>query len=237
MFGKHNSFQMVYFAEVTKGFPGEILRLRREALKLTTRDVGRAAGVSHASIGQYERGDANLGNARSTTLKGIAYALNWTLAELQKETGLDLGLEPVELIGGEGWQGLSVDDHALQMGFHLAPIIGQASAGSPEMYPVPNHVWRRGTQVLEITGHSMTTGDPDSLRDGDWVFVDSNQTQLQDGKVYVIEIIGNGMTVKRARKLNGEWFLMSDNPEYSSLKVDEARIIGNVYDAVGRRRV
>lgn len=230
---QHSSVQMLYLSDMAEEFPGEKLRARRDKLKLSTRQVARMAGVSQAAVGQYERGDVDLQNARIATLKGLAEALGWSLADMQQETGVNFGFEPVDLILSQ----VPVDDHALAMGFHLAPIIGQASAGNPEMYPVPNHVWRRGTRVLEITGHSMTTGDPDSLRDGDWVFVDSNQTQLQDGKVFVIEIIGNGMTVKRARKISGEWFLMSDNPEYPSLTVDEARIIGNVYDAVGRRRV
>lgn len=85
----------------------------------------------------------------------------------------------------------------------------------------------------------MTTADPDSLKNGDIVLVDTGLHSLMEGKIFVVEIIGDGYCIKRARKLGGRWWLMSDNPDpqYAPLQPKEARIIGLVYDAFGRRRV
>jgi SOS-response transcriptional repressor LexA len=51
----------------------------------------------------------------------------------------------------------------------------------------------------------MDDGTERAIRDGDLVLVDTNLTELHPGKVYVVEILGDGLTVKEARQLGGEW--------------------------------
>ena len=76
---------------------------------------------------------------------------------------------------------------------------------------------------------------PDDIRDGDYLLVDRNLATLNDGKIYVVEIQGDGFSVKRARKLNGSWYLVSDNPTYESFRANQIRVIGQVFQALGQR--
>ena len=237
--------QKVGFVMGTKPAWANRIRTRRAELdnKSQLEIEAETDGVLYQRLmSRIENGTKNPIELEVSQFAAFLQSLKWTVDDFIRETGLEVPLIfPVLIAEAEQNRinafGLAVNDHALPVGFHLAPIIGVASGGNPEAYPVPSNIWRRGTRVFEITGDSMTTGDPDSLRDGDWVYVDSFQTQLLDNKMFCVEVIGNGYTVKRARRLNGAWFLMSDNPLHASLKPDEARVIGQVYDAVGRRKV
>jgi repressor LexA len=120
--------------------------------------------------------------------------------------------------------------------FRIAPMIGLAQAGKPtEYYPVPRTIYRPGMVVYQVSGNSMTTGNSDSLRDGDFVFCDTSLNELVEGKVYVVEVVGDGIAVKRARRLDNKWYLVSDNPEHESFNASDVRVIGQVYRAVGER--
>lgn len=207
---------MGYLLLMPNEWPGEILRNRREALKLSTRAVARLAGVSQAAIGQYERGDANLANARASTLKGLSFALEWSLEDLQKITGIDFGLQETDFH----------PDRALPIGYFMMPLIGQAQGGSTETYPVPNGIKRRpGTRAFIVSGDSMAP----TIQDGDALLVDTNMTNIQKGKVYVLEVIGNGFCVKRVREIDGAWILDSDNPAHGLYRPEEVNIVGQVY--------
>lgn len=130
-----------------------------------------------------------------------------------------------------------VEPQTYMKNYRLAPIIGAANAGKPYDYPVPSEIYRPNMVILQVAGESMTTLAPDSLRDGDWLMVDTTVKSLKENELFVLEIIGDGYTVKRARKLNGDWLLMSDNPEYPILKQSEVSIIGIVFEAIGKRHI
>ncbi len=197
----------------------EALAQRRKALKMTQEDVAAATteAVSQGTVSDLERGRVHPFKLETGRMIALASALKWTFSEFQRATGLSFGntIEPRE-------------DKASLVGFHLVPIIGVAEAGFPETYPVPNRLKRPGTRVFQVHGESMNGGNKPIL-DGDHLLVDINQTDLQEGKVFVIEIIGNGHCVKRARNRKGEWWLESDNTEFASYAPEEAVIFGRVY--------
>lgn len=49
----------------------------------------------------------------------------------------------------------------------------------------------------------------DGIRDGDRVLVDTSITDPENGEVYLIKIIGDGMPVKRLRRVGHEWLFLS----------------------------
>ncbi len=109
------------------------------------------------------------------------------------------------------------------------PVLGVAAGGKPYEYPVPRSLWRPGGAVFMVEGNSMDDGTERAIRDGDMVLVDTTLTHLQTGKLYVLEIIGDGYTIKQARKLNGEWVWLPFNPEHPALHPKEVRVVGQVY--------
>lgn len=78
----------------------------------------------------------------------------------------------------------------------------------------------------------MTAADGSGIHNGDWVLVDAGLTKPNNGKVFLLEIIGDGTTVKRLRQVGNEWVFMSDNPRGESWTEDQVQIIGEVYGRV-----
>jgi repressor LexA len=196
------------------------IKRRREEIGITQEELALRAVVSPSLITKIERGAHPVSKMSLENLFKIIAALGWSIDGFEKETSIEIPFSSPEVEFS---------------GFTLAPILGIASAGRPFDYPVPIEVYRRGMAVYQVQGNSMNTGTPDSLQDGDYLLIDRNITSFQDGKVYVVEVIGDGMTVKRARKLNGTWYLMADNPAHESFKVNEIRVVGQVYQALGKR--
>jgi repressor LexA len=111
----------------------------------------------------------------------------------------------------------------------MMPVLGVAAGGKPFEYPVPAELWRPNGVVFIVDGDSMDDGTERAIKDGEMLLVDTSLTDLQSGKLYVVEIIGDGYTVKEARRINGEWVLLPWNPNHPVLKPHEARVVGQVY--------
>lgn len=198
---------------------GDRLKKLREERGLSVRDVAKRSegGVGHAYVGNIENGYSSWEGASLRIIKGIARAFDMHVTELIKE--VEGKAKPIETL------------------YRQVPILGYAEAGQPFDYPVPTEIYRPGMAVFQVKGDSMDTGSPDSIRDSDYVFVDRSISDLQDGKVYVIHIEAEGYTVKRARKLNGSFYLTSDNADYPSFKPRDGKVIGLVFCAFGQKSV
>ncbi len=64
-------------------------RERREELGLSQVSVAEAAGMRYQALARIERGEAD--NPTLKTLRALAAALSWTVAELIGETRIDSG--------------------------------------------------------------------------------------------------------------------------------------------------
>ena len=97
---------------------------------------------------------------------------------------------------------------------------------------------RPGAVAFEVHGDSMDDGTPDAIRDGDLVLVDASLTDLAPGKVYLVELPGQGLMVKRLRRVGDALWFMSDNPINGSFPAEDAvRVVGQVYGKVSFGRV
>ncbi len=150
-------------------------------------------------------------------------ALEWGLQSFAEETGLDIP------------HSLYSQADVLPADVKFVPILGAAMGGKPYEYPIPRSLYRPGSAVYEVQGDSMDDGTERAIREGDLVLVDTTLTTLRPGKVYVVEIIGDGLTVKEARQIDGEWLFFPWNPHHRPLRGDEVRVLGEVY-AVSRNR-
>ncbi len=80
--------------------------------------------------------------------------------------------------------------------------------------PVRKDLVRGGrTRKLQVEGDSMAIGSDGGIRDENWVLVDTNLIDPSNGRVFLLEIVGDGMTVKRLRRVNDTWLFLSDNPD------------------------
>lgn len=72
------------------------------------------------------------------------------------------------------------------------------------------------TFFVRVSGDSMTGA---GINNNDILIVDRS-LELADGKI-IIAILNGELTVKRYRKINGESFLMAENPKYKPIEVGE----------------
>ncbi len=72
---------------------GDALRERRTSAVVNKRqeDVALDANISQKLVSQIERGEQDLRTSGLNTILGLLRALQWTLADLQQATGIDLG--------------------------------------------------------------------------------------------------------------------------------------------------
>ena len=82
----------------------------------------------------------------------------------------------------------------------------------------------RHCHIISVRGDSM---DP-TLPNGSQVIVDRNRKELRPGRIYVMRT-EEGLVVKRVKRNAQGWWLMSDNPAWAPLLLnEETDIIGEV---------
>ncbi len=86
--------------------------------------------------------------------------------------------------------------------------------------------WARPERLrcARVSGDSMAP----TIGDGDLVVLDAGRTEPLDGQVFGVHT-GEGLVVKRLRRVDDSWHLESDNPAHESTRVTgEERILGQV---------
>lgn len=79
------------------------------------------------------------------------------------------------------------------------------------------HVSERNAVLMDIRGDSM---EP-LLKDGDTILIDQSDTQILDGKIYVVTL-GDELRVKRVQKSMRGYVLRSENPRYADIQIEGA---------------
>jgi repressor LexA len=213
--------------------PAVSIKRRLKQLGLSQADFSKRLGKSPGWAAarffpDVERAVRYLAYMEPHTLNRMLSVLRWTPEEFSEATGLEVPfVRPAKEQPGEAYV--------------VLPVIGTAAAGPPwptvEHIAVPKGVLRAGTLVFRVDGDSMDTGDDRGIKDGDYVLVDPNLTDLRDGRVYLVEIVGDGLAVKRAKKAGKGWVFISDNPAGPVLTPSEARVVGQVYRKISIQEV
>jgi repressor LexA len=244
----------------------QALFIRRHELGLSQEDVANTAGsISQRTVSELERGKYSPDKLTAARAAALARALKWTLVDLQVATGVDFGLSPSEQLKdffGTHFPGFnnSAADSASTPPYIpstvreipevvLMPVYSLASAGIPmqdaepldyDPIAMPRDQWHPALMLFLAEGDSMSDGQEDSIRSGDILHVDMRDTDPTEGRVMVVQIPGQGVTVKRVRMLGGAYWLFSDNPDqrkYPPFQADEAKILGGVHELTRKVKV
>ena len=128
--------------------------------------------------------------------------------------------------------------------FVTVPVYGQVPAGDPELahdalidvrHIDPNMVrWIPGDAArnsfwLQVRGDSMheQTDDGGGLTDGDLILV-CRDVACSDGEIGVVRLPDGGAAVKRIYRRDDRLLLVSSNPSYPPIELDEAYFVGAV---------
>ncbi len=208
-----------------------VIRARRQELGLSQEQVAGDSGdvLNQTAVSRIERGLVHpTKDLSASELDGLLRALRWSPEEFTEATGLEVPI--VYRPSGEPREGVV-----------WMPVVAAGTAGCPwpqeGVLPVPREIVRPGSILIRVNGDSMDSGEEDALKDGDLVLVDRNLRDLRDGKVYALEIVGDGIAIKRARKTRRGWIFVSDNPAGPILEPDEVRVLGEVYRRISIREV
>lgn len=190
------------------------------------------AKFSQQTLSRWEsdRTGAIIAASSPARIRSLARVLQWTLEEFSTKVG----------VPAVGWELVAPRDDAaptrLVGGLVIVPVVGLANGGRPSEYglPVePSLVRGDNTRAFQVEGDSMANAAGGGIRDGNWVLVDTSLTTPVNGRVFLLEIIGDGMTVKRLRRVGDAWIFMSDNPAVGeSWREDQVAIVGQVYGRV-----
>ena len=77
------------------------------------------------------------------------------------------------------------------------------------------HVSERNSVLMDVRGDSM---EP-LLKDGDTLLLDQSDTEILDGRIYVVTL-GDELRVKRIQKGFKGYILRSENPRYADITVE-----------------
>ena len=208
------------------------IRVRRKQVGLSQDDLAAKLGLSQSAIVKVEKGATDISKWPWQRLEALRRALQWTPEEFAEATGIQLP----NFQSAPNVQ----NPPTLPSGYTMIPVVGAANGGRPVEYTVPirEDIMRPAAVAFEVQGDSMDDGSAEAIRNGDLVLVDTSLTDLVPGKVYLVELPGQGLMVKRLRRVGDALWFMSDNPVNGSFPAEDAvRVVGQVYGKISYGRV
>ena len=192
----------------------DLIRTRPTQLGKTLEDIGKAVGVSKATVQRWESGEIK--NLRRDRIARLAAALEVTSESIVMD-------QPTE---GVSHTGIKI------------PVLGYVRAGipieavqeildyeeiTPEMAAQGEHF------ALQVTGNSM---EP-RFQEGDVVIV-RRQPDVDDGNIAVVLVDGNDATVKTVRKHKNGISLVAMNPSYTPMFFTNDEILELPVSIIGK---
>lgn len=177
------------------------IKLAREDLKLTKRELAKRLGVHESSINKYEKGLVDIPLSKISELSRVlnvteAYLMGW---EEEKKQGLKI------------------------------PVLGTVAAGIPisaiedilDYEEVPQSWENQGEFFgLRIKGDSM---EP-RMESGDVVIV-KQQSDANSGDTVIVLVNGDDATCKKLQKTDNGIMLVSTNPKYPPMFYSNEEIV------------
>lgn len=218
----------------------ERIKIVREALGESQKDMAKAIGISLPALQGYEAGKSFPGGKVLESLVKRGFNANWLLTgegEMKRGEGTYPLVEGIKTADATG---------ELGVGFVQIPRYKvAASAGGGSMIhseQIVDHLsfradWVRNAlgvpvsslALINVTGDSM---EP-TLSEGDLILIDMSYQGVKDNAVYVLSLNGALLVKRIQHKLDGSVIVKSDNAIYEperigSEAVDSLNVIGRV---------
>nr|WP_195282578.1 S24 family peptidase [Harryflintia acetispora] len=191
----------------------DLIRTRRTQLGKTLEEIGKAVGVSKATVQRWESGEIK--NLRRDRIARLAAALEVTPESIvmdQPVEGAHTGIKIPVL----GYVRAGIPIEAVQEILDYEEI-------TPEMAAQGEHF------ALQVTGNSM---EP-RFQEGDVVIV-RRQPDVDDGNIAVVLVDGNDATVKTVRKHKNGISLVAMNPSYTPMFFTNDEILELPVSIIGK---
>ena len=213
------SISIIDSMEITKETLKKLKEIRKQK-GLSSDKLGELVGLSGSAIRNIEAGRRKI---KLETLEKIAQALGVSVAELLEEAN----------------PGIPPKLERLIRKVKFLPIVGAVKAGTPQTpieyqytdkaYPYIGELDCDECFVIEVDGNSMYP----TLQDGDYVLIRPIEKypivipENFENKVVLVANENWEYSLKRLKKIDGQWVLIPDNPSYEILKPNsEWKILG-----------
>jgi phage repressor protein C with HTH and peptisase S24 domain len=202
--------------------------------------VALDVGVEQSSISLLESGKTNISDLPPFRLVAIAKAYGYNdIFEMQEDIGIDFNIGHPPPLLYEPTVSSELTDFVIRP---LEPLSAAAGAPSPiehgksDLYIMPTVNYRQTLRFFIADGDSMAQG-ADGIQHGDTLIVDTGDLNPRENEIYVIQDESGAVVVKRVQNWRGKWWLVSDNPKYPPYQLTEARVLGRVLEAEGKRKL
>jgi phage repressor protein C with HTH and peptisase S24 domain len=221
---------------------GKNVKIRREFLSMTQKQLAESIGVSQEAIANLEKRDSQ----SSRRMVALSSALRIKPENLENGVALESFNETAS--EEQGQYAVSPLD-SQNMDNVSIPIYGQGfgnAEGSLDTN-LDSHINQFGTTrkwieqnltpASSIANICITTGRGTSMAptilDGSAIFIDIGATSFNGDHVYLIKADDNDPLIKRVVKLStGNFMLVSDNDHFPNEECTEIKIIGRVIGAM-----
>lgn len=202
------------------------LKMRRLELgDLTQDDVAARTGdlVSPGTVSDLERGKATLDGLPTKRAAALARALGWSLADMQRATGVDLGIVEAETTADQATPIYKLQDLARE-------------DASPDAYQFLRGEHPRNFRAVFADSDEMATTTPRSIQEGDSVFLDLDDRSPRPNRVYAVVYRGR-VHLRRAAESPAGLVFAADNPTYALafIPADQAEVLGRAYRVTADR--
>ncbi len=198
---------------------GEKLAAMRKSLGLGQAEVGALLGADQPYISRLEGGIndvAKIGTARSALLASI---LQIDIQDYFHELG----------IGAPRTAQQIKKQSSVATTMRFGGNIGAAdnTAEQEQWNNVSTDAWRiTGRQYLV----KKTGGDIANIQNGDTVYGDPSDRDLQDGKIYVVRPSDTKIKIlRRLKQFGRNWMFVSDDPNAAVLQKRDVEILARLY--------
>ncbi|WP_288482408.1 helix-turn-helix domain-containing protein [uncultured Deinococcus sp.] len=191
------------------------VEVRRTQLQLSQELISEAAEMSQSYYSEIERGARPLPTLTHQKLMSLARALKWSLGEMQRATGVDLGIVEATLVA-EG----SADVYALTAALtpdQPGPALDHEAVAPGIRRPL----------LLRADTDEMIGTSPASIRPGSTLHIDQAETVPEEGRVYVLtDQDGVHLRIYTMTRLGAVF--RAENRTFEDIPATEARVVGRV---------
>jgi SOS-response transcriptional repressor LexA len=196
------------------------MKIARKGQKLTQVKLAKKLGIAYPTLNKYE-------NAHRTPT-----------ADLLAKIATILDCDPGWLLSGEGGD-LENIPKPKGVSVFKTPVLNKIPANFPKDISKETESFicvkdiPEGAYSLIMNGESMSP----TVRDGDYVIFTPGEA-VQDGDVVALLNEWGESIFKRYRDKDGEIYMVSDNPEYPKVKLqNDCRIVGKVVGVFRRIKI
>ena len=224
------------------------LRLKGLIGDESVRSFGRSVGISDTTIRKYLSGETEPTLSRLVTLaKKCNVSIEWLATGEERESSVHIDSKVTEFVEAQYVANAdniySIDEfkeeYALIPGYHVSVSTGHGTLNNDD--PIKRHLafrrkWlnyrklnEKGLAVVFASGDSM---EP-TIYSGNSILVDTADTQLKDGSIYVLRFGENLFAKRLQQRFDNSVTLISDNKEYPEQiilenELEQLNIIGKV---------